>query len=217
MNVTAREIEQWFEDLNHEHIVLGYGSLLSKDSRERYSNIFTKGIPVTVNGFERAWVTRSESEAQTYVGAVPKAEAALNAQLIPASLNPALQAREKDYRFVRVKSHSITFNDIVSADTDSVLEQLEKCSLWICETLDCHAPNDEYPVHQTYVDTCLSGCLEHGGIHEAKAFVEHTKLWDHPRVNDRAMPKYPRSANVKKEVHQTIDSLLEHIDEEKAF
>ncbi|MEC8490670.1 MAG: gamma-glutamylcyclotransferase, partial [Pseudomonadota bacterium] len=52
------EIANWLSTQTEKHMVLGYGSLLSKDSRERYSNIFTPGIPVTVSGFERAWVTR---------------------------------------------------------------------------------------------------------------------------------------------------------------
>jgi hypothetical protein len=212
---SVQDITKWFLGLEHEHIVLGYGSLLSKDSRERYSSIYTKGVPITVSGFERAWVTRSVSEKQTYVGAVPKYGAVLNAQLVPASLNPALQAREKDYRFVRVESRNIAFNGVASSYTDELHHLLNKYTLWICETLDCHAPTEQYPVHQTYVDTCLSGCLEHGGVNEAKAFVETTKLWDHPRVNDRENPKYPRSANIDVAGYKAIDELLMCINQER--
>jgi len=203
------DIIQWLSTLTQSHIVLGYGSLLSKDSRERYSNIFTQGIPVTVEGFERAWVTRSLSEKQTYVGATPNKRESLNAQLIPTTLNPTLQAREKDYRFVSVTSENVIFNNIDSQYRALLIEQLSPFSLWICETLDCHEPSQAYPVHQTYIDTCLAGCLEHGGIYEAKAFVANTKLWDHPRINDRANPLYPRSARVSSDVHQIIDMLLQ--------
>ncbi len=98
------EIANWLSTQTEKHMVLGYGSLLSKNSRERYSNIFTQGLPVTVFGFERAWVTRSLHEKQTYVGAVVNAHSKLNAQLIPTQINPALQEREKDYRFVEVSA-----------------------------------------------------------------------------------------------------------------
>jgi len=45
------ELTQWLNVQTEKHMVLGYGSLLSKCSRERYSNIFTEGVPVTVAGF----------------------------------------------------------------------------------------------------------------------------------------------------------------------
>ena len=104
------EIANWLSMQTEKHMVLGYGSLLSKDSRERYSNIFTPGIPVTASGFERAWVTRSLHEKQTYVGAVANAHSKLNAQLIPTQINPALQEREKDYRFVEVSPEALNFH-----------------------------------------------------------------------------------------------------------
>ena len=88
------ELTQWLNVQTEKHMVLGYGSLLSKCSRERYSNIFTEGVPVTVAGFERAWVTRSLQEQQTYVGAVANAHSKLNAQLIPTQINPALQDKQ---------------------------------------------------------------------------------------------------------------------------
>ncbi|WP_412724774.1 hypothetical protein [Alteromonas sp. D210916BOD_24] len=56
---------QYLSTIEQKHIVLGYGSLMRKDSRERYSQIYTQGLPVTVSGYERAWVTRSLDERQT--------------------------------------------------------------------------------------------------------------------------------------------------------
>ncbi|WP_334036749.1 gamma-glutamylcyclotransferase [Alteromonas macleodii] len=200
------DIANWLSTQTEKHMVLGYGSLLSKDSRERYSNIFTPGVPVTVSGFERAWVTRSLHEKQTYVGAVANAHCKLNAQLIPTQINPALQEREKDYRFVEVSGKALNFHQHKgSASLDGVLAQF---TFWICETLDCAQASDAYPVHQTYVDTCLSGCLEHGGIEEAERFIVHTSLWEHPRVNDRTNPKYPRAAVVNPDHFEHIDRLL---------
>ena len=202
------EIASWLSNQTEKHMVLGYGSLLSKDSRERYSNIFTKGIPVTVSGFERAWVTRSIQEKQTYVGAVANAHSKLNAQLIPTLINPALQEREKDYRFVEVSPSALDFH-LYEPDESSLIDDvLSQFTFWICETLACEPASEEFPVHQTYIDTCMAGCLEHGGVTEVERFVTHTSLWQHPRVNDRTEPKYPRAANVNNEAIKHIDKIL---------
>lgn len=202
------ELAQWLSLQTEKHIVLGYGSLLSKNSRERYSNIYTQGIPVTVSGFERAWVTRSLHEKQTYVGAISNAHSQLNAQLIPTQINPALQEREKDYQFVAVNPQDLNFHLHQGDATPSLEERLSAFTFWICETLDCEPASEEYPVHQTYIDTCMAGCLEHGGKEEAERFVAQTSLWDHPRVNDRANPKYPRAALIKSDISNNIDKLL---------
>ena len=202
------EIANWLSAQTEKHMVLGYGSLLSKDSRERHSNIFTKGIPVTVSGFERAWVTRSLHEKQTYVGAVANARSHLNAQLIPTQINPALQEREKDYRFIEVSPKALDFHLHQGVVADMLNEQLAQFTFWICETLACEPASEAFPVSQTYVDTCMAGCLEHGGIKEAERFVMHTSLWEHPRTNDRAQPKYPRAAKVNSEAIEHIDRIL---------
>lgn len=203
-----KELAQWLQSQTEKHMVLGYGSLLSKCSRERYSNIFTEGVPVTVAGFERAWVTRSLQEQQTYVGAVANAHSKLNAQLIPTQINPALQEREKDYRFVEVSPQDLDFHLHNQSAYVPPSERLSQFTFWICETLACEPANDTFPVHQTYIDTCMAGCLEHGGQAEAERFVAHTSLWGHPRVNDRASPKYPRAALVNSEDTAHIDRLL---------
>ena len=205
------QLKQWLESLTSQHVVVGYGSLLSKDSRERFSNIHTTSLPVTVQGFERAWVTRSIQEKQTYVGAVTKSSSQLNAQLIPTDINPSLKEREKDYRFVKVNLQDIAF---VNEGLDNLClsyDALEQLSFWICETLDCVPPSLDFPVNQSYVDTCLSGCLEHGGVEEAKAFFATTQLWEHPRSNDRKNPQYPRAAKVSRDIQDEIDRIIGHV------
>lgn len=208
-----------------KHIVLGYGSLLSRDSRERYSGIYTQGLPVRVSGFKRAWVTRSLQEKQTYVGAVADKSSQLNAQLIPAEVNPSLRAREKNYRFVEVPTNAISMVDSRSskpnpsnqacgkqASKNALLRDvLRHHQLWLCETLLCHHASSDFPVSQTYIDTCLVGCLEHGGVNEATAFIEHTCGWDHPRINDRASPVYPRAAVISKQQLAQIDMLMNKV------
>ncbi|MEW9798409.1 gamma-glutamylcyclotransferase [Alteromonas sp. CYL-A6] len=201
-------LNHWFEQVTTPDLVLGYGSLMSADSRQRYSAIHVPGLPVHVSGFYRAWVTRSVSERQTYVGALPEVSARLNAQLIPTVIDPSLQDREKDYRFVQVSPDKLT-SSLTREQHDTLVNWLDEKTVWICQTLDDQPADDTHPVSQTYIDTCLSGCLEHGGINEARQFIETTRGWSHPRINDRVTPRYPRAARVCPSLYERIDALLE--------
>lgn len=203
-------LEAWFEDVSQQHLVLGYGSLMSGDSRRRFSAIHLPGLPATVSGFYRAWVTRSESEQQTYVGAIAQRGAMLNAQLIPTTIDPALEDREKDYRFAAVSPDSLTLA-LPREQDQQVREWLRGKRLWICETLDVSPASEAFPVSQTYIDTCLAGCLEHGGEAEAIRFIETTRGWQHPRQQDRQDPQYPRAAHVDMDTQRHIDHLLKRL------
>lgn len=203
-------LKTWFERVSQQHLVLGYGSLMSADSRQRFSSIHVPGLPATVSGFYRAWVTRSESEQQTYVGAIAEKGAMLNAQLIPATIDPGLEDREKDYRFTSVSPDALAL-PLSKQQDEQVREWLTGKQLWICETLDVSPASEAYPVSQTYIDTCLSGCLEHGGEEEAVRFIETTRGWQHPRQQDRLAPRYPRAARVDSDTQQRIDTLLKQV------
>lgn len=195
-------------DIDEQHIVVGYGSLMNTDSRQRFSAIPHDGIPVMVNGFSRAWLTRSETEKQTYVGAVPDSNAQLNAQLLPSKMDPGLAERERDYQFVSVSTADLEL-DLTSEASALLMPWLESKSLWICETLLQQPADQHFPVSQTYIDTCMAGCIEHGGESEAVKFLKTTALWEHPRNNDRSDPLYPRAGHVPNPVLARIDALME--------
>lgn len=201
-------ILRWMSDIDEQHIVLGYGSLMNTDSRQRFSAIPHDGIPVMVNGFSRAWLTRSETERQTYVGAVPDTGSRLNAQCLPSKMDPSLAERERDYQFVSVSTADLEF-DLSDAAHAVLLPWLESKSLWICETLLQQPADNQFPVSQTYIDTCMAGCIEHGGEEEAVRFIQTTSLWAHPRIDDRGNPVYPRAGRVPESVCARIDALME--------
>lgn len=201
-------ITRWMSDIDEQHIVLGYGSLMNTDSRQRFSAIPHDGIPVIVHGFSRAWLTRSEIEKQTYVGAVPDSQSSLNAQLLPSKMDPSLAERERDYQFVSVSTADLEM-DLTKDSKALLFPWLESKSLWICETLLQQPADKHFPVSQTYIDTCMAGCIEHGGEEEAIRFIQTTSLWEHPRHNDRENPVYPRAGRVPKSVCARIDALME--------
>lgn len=202
------QLKSWMAQAGDKPLVLGYGSLMSSDSRQRFSNIHHPGLMVTVSGYCRAWITRSQQEKQTYVGALPQASACLNAQLMAVNMDPALAEREKDYQFERVAANNIS-STLCSASASLLHDWLSQRPVYICRSLASHIPAAEFPVHRTYVDTCMAGCLEADGVEAARHFVLQTKHWNEHLIDDRDAPKYPRAAHVPSEQRAIIDSILE--------
>ncbi|RPJ66124.1 gamma-glutamylcyclotransferase [Alteromonas sediminis] len=185
-------LTSWIQRVQSNDILLGYGSLMSADSRKRHSAIVHEGIPVTVQHFARGWVTRAYHEQQTYVGAWPEQQASLNAQLVPVTFNPGLQQREQDYQFESVSFSQLVFDSVQVSESD--LAQLKSKQFWICHTLDIVPADGEYPVNASYLATCLQGCLEAGGASEVERFINTTQYWPDWISDDLDQPLYPRAA-----------------------
>ena len=82
---------------------MGYGSLLSHDSRSRYSNIFCPNMPIVLEGWRREWLARGLADLQTGLGVSQIESAQLNAVLLPIEqISAELRTREQDYQFVEV-------------------------------------------------------------------------------------------------------------------
>ena len=94
--------------MNTQYIV-SYGSLLSHESRSRYSAITASVMPVTVTGWKRAWCTRHFEERTTHAGAVRTPEAKMNGVLIPTTITDEIRHRERYYEFVQIDSATLQF------------------------------------------------------------------------------------------------------------
>ena len=196
-------------DSHHQHFVVGYGSLMSHDSRLRYSQIDAEGLPVHVAGWQRAWNMNCPDNRYTCVGALPGAEGeGLNAMLVPiAEITSELQKREQSYQFVQVDHDSI---QVHHGEHEAKLQaHLNDAVVWICQVEQPGRASEAFPIFQTYVDTCISGCLEHVGSEFAMHFIQCTQGWQGHWINDRHEPKYPRLAALDSDMHLRIDALLE--------
>jgi hypothetical protein len=199
---------------SHKHYLVGYGSLLSHDSRSRHSNIFCPNMPIVASGWQREWLARGMAHLQTALGVSQVASASLNAVLLRIEqISPELRDREQDYQFVEVDPSSI------EAAQDSVLAQTElaiiranpdTCKIWICANLNKEQANIHYPIYQTYLDTCLVGCFDMGIDNFASEFIQSTHFWEHVWIDDRHNSRYARAAMVTQQQEQQIDRLLEH-------
>ncbi len=196
MNI-AKRTATFIEQANDKVIVAGYGSLLSEYSRQTYSNIMGVTIDAVVHGWERAWITRSMPEKQTYVGALPNRSHSLNAQLICLSFDASFEAREKDYRFTEISSAQLELEHAYQSNKH-LLDVLANTPIYICETLQKWPANESFPVNYSYVQTCLMGCYESGGMARVIEFIQRTSLWLSGNIyNDLADPKYPRASQLR--------------------
>lgn len=188
--------------------IIGYGSLLSAYSRETYSNLHTSIAPVMVAGWQRGWSTRYGDEAATYLGVRRLPGAQLSAALVPSRITAEIRHRERGYDFTPVDRADIALTG--ESPTGEILDGLETARFWIVVNRDQLRADQHHPIAQSYIDTCLIGCLETGGAEMARHFVETTEMWDGHRVNDRDWPTplYPRGTPASPKQRETIDALL---------
>lgn len=180
--------------------ILGYGSLLSDYSRRTYSGLTEPTRPAIVSGWRRGWSTRYRDEAATYAGVRADADAHLQAALVPATVTDELRHRERGYAFTPVSPDDI--------ETDGVLPEGQ---FWIVVNHEQVQADPAHPIPQTYVDTCLIGCLETGGEDLARDFLRSTEFWVESWIDDRdhASPLYPRLTPADTALRRRIDRLLE--------
>lgn len=194
---SENEIDVFIEQAENKVLVAGYGSLLSEYSRRRYSNINSLGLSVLVQGWERNWITRSETEKQTYAGAIPNQHATLSAQIIALEFNDDFEKREQDYRFTKIDLDSIEIIPSLACAHQELMLQLSKIPIYICETLAIAPSTDCFPVNISYIETCLAGSYELSGTNGVETFFKHTQGWDTSYINDdRSSHLYPRSTPV---------------------
>lgn len=180
--------------------VVGYGSLINPLSRQQ-TIAESPAVPVYVDGWSREWSSRHYEELQTYVGAYATSSSRLNGVLVPAS-NADLQALAERERYYRLES--------VPRDNVSVFagHNLDPLPIWIWEATEHIDADDAFPVSQTYIDTCIQGCISVAGKEFAMDFVRLTCKWNTPIANDRCAPRYVRRTNVSEREHIVIDELL---------
>ena len=185
--------------------LIGYGSLLSAYSRQTYSNLHTPVIPVMVTGWQRGWTTRYGDEVATYLGVRPAEGVTLSAALVPTQITDELRHRERGYDFTPVERDAIRLLRPGAAESE-----LEAARFWIIVNREQIHADETHPIPQSYIDTCLLGCLETGGREMAEHFIDSTERWDGHRVNDRDWPTplYPRGTPSSATQRAEIDALL---------
>ncbi|MDG1418729.1 MAG: hypothetical protein P8P99_13085, partial [Maricaulis sp.] len=196
-----------YTEMTSTDYIVGYGSLLNRYSRETYSALTDPVIPVIAHGWRRGWTVRYGDEGATYCGVRAVAGARLVAALVPAEVTPQLRHRERGYVFTEVTRSSLRAIDAHSGP-------LPEARFWIVVNRQQVLADARHPVPQSYIDTCLLGCLEIGGEAMALAFIRDTELWDGHWLNDRRHNPtlYPRHAPLVAGDAERLDALLHQTD-----
>lgn len=183
--------------------VFGYGSLISKESRER-SVISDQVFSVNIKGLERGWFAHSEKRKMAVLGVRENSPSWCNGVLIGVDADQLekFDLREASYTRIKVQASRVTCledNSVSDADT-----------IWAYVPKKIEFPTEEYPIYQTYVDVSLSGCLEYGESF-ASDFVTTTVFWEGPWIDDRDNPLFirPMTTVAPREI---LDYFLEHVN-----
>ncbi|MFJ9418025.1 gamma-glutamylcyclotransferase family protein [Streptomyces sp. NPDC101227] len=174
--------------------IFGYGSLIQRESREATWPKAGKSFPVSVQGITRGWYDRVDtvSWGPTYLGALPDRRSTCNGVIFQVAQGElkAFADREKGYRLIRIPPAGITMLDGRPAPPPG--------SFWYFGSTSRRYVSRDFPIVQSYVDVCVSGCLEvedefpaSRTAKFAQKFFTATTDWKTPWINDRIYPWRP--------------------------
>lgn len=193
--------------------IIGYGSLMNRKSLNRTLKDVKEIDIVYLNNYERSWnaienVTATFST--TYLGINKKINSKVNAIIFEVQESYLELLDKREFLYTR---EIVDYEDIKLIN--NTLNITKNDSIWIYVTNDNKKPMAKAPIIQSYVDTCLEGCInleiEFNIKNFAIDFLLNTKNWSNFWVNDRI---FPRAPHLKQEYAYFIDSLLnEHLNE----
>ncbi|MBL60561.1 MAG: gamma-glutamylcyclotransferase [Candidatus Pelagibacter sp.] len=197
-----------------KNYVIGYGSLMEKESRIRTNKKAKKVKPLIIKNFKREWGQRSEFYKITFLTLSEHAGSQLNAVYYPLSIKEIkkLDQREKGYCRVLVKKKNISFYERRSNLTGK--------NFWVYSASKNNVkyPDNKHPIVQSYVDIFLNGCFQIQDkfkIKEyAKTCITTTKGWSKNWINDRLYArrpfKTPNSYRIDKLLKQNFTYYLDN-------
>ena len=177
--------------------IFGYGSLIEQSSRLRTTPRAIYVLPARVTGFARGWWARTGSIGftTTFAGAIPHAAGYING-VVYAVTQQELEDTNK-------REQGYTPTDITGAIQILSGDYKPKDKVWMYVNdfkpgeREKSLPTAEFPIVQSYVDICLTGCLQIEGAFPddardfARAFIESTQEWSSYWENDRVNPRRP--------------------------
>ena len=179
--------------------VFTYGSLMEYASRTRSVPSALYVYPVEVKGMKRGWFEQnheSKSIEPTYLGAISvKDEKEICNGVIFAVDKDELKKlidREKNYDLEDIDLDRIEFLDHRGGFTHKDVK------IYFFKSRNPNPATPQFPIVQSYVDICVSGCLQvekNFAIPKEKSFVKKffktTVGWDGTWFNDRIYPWRP--------------------------
>ena len=191
--------------------IFGYGSLIEQASRTRTTAAAIYVLPAKVKGFARGWWARTGvvGFSTTFAGAIPKELAFMNGVVYAVSDDELDRTDKRESGYTRTDiTKSVEILGGSFKPEGKVWVYLNKFNDE--QELKNSLPSAEFPIVQSYVDICLTGCLQiQQGFPEAgnfaAEFIQSTQEWSTYWENDRANPRRPFAIPMA----QDIDVLLQ--------
>lgn len=196
----------------HINYVVGYGSLMNKDSRTITVPEAKYASPVLVKNFERIWASRGNKSGATFLLAVPNKGYVMNAIYYESKASDISATDLRESSYCRVK---IPRKDLLPLGVKS----LPKGDYWmyVKDFKDAEFPTRDFPILQSYADIFMTGCLQTQADFNLTEFGQlcfnTTYNWDLANwLYDRTNPQYARySKNTEKYRHK-IDSIIKRLE-----
>jgi hypothetical protein len=195
-------------DAGRPQYVVGYGSLMQDESRQRTAPHAGPVHPVEVSGYRRAWIARGDPVgfSTTFLGVTKDAASHLNAVVYQVDADDlrATDQRESSYCRMAVPASAV-------ASLEKMPFEMGAGQAWIYANppSTIATPSVEFPIVQSYVDIFVSGCLEQEQKFGVEGFAREclatTHEWSGHWVNDRL---YPRRPFIYQPMARQIDQLL---------
>lgn len=181
-------------DSRQSQYLIGYGSLMEDDSRQRTSPQAGPAYPIEVQGYRRGWFARGEAVgfSTTYLGVLPARDSALNAVIYQVDPVELLATDKREVSYCRKR---IDASDIKPLEREAFQAPTGQIWIYVTQPDRVAPPNSRYPIVQSYVDVFVSGCLEQeqrfGLTDFARQCLSTTTDWSTHWVNDRIYPRRP--------------------------
>jgi gamma-glutamylcyclotransferase (GGCT)/AIG2-like uncharacterized protein YtfP len=177
--------------------IFGYGSLIEQASRLRTTPQAIYVLPARARGFARGWWARTGSIgfSTTFVGAIPEKSSSVNGVIYTVS--------EQELEATNQREQGYTPTDITNDVEILSGGSRPKDKVWIYvndfkndKERQESLPTPDFPIVQSYVDLCLTGCLQiEQGFPDAGdfagEFIKFTQEWSKYWENDRVNPRRP--------------------------
>jgi hypothetical protein len=194
-------------DSRSPQFIIGYGSLIDSQSKDRIYPNTSENMPVTVDGFQRGWFSMGPDVgySATFLGIKPNPAASFNGVMFQLlSLNALSQYDQREHSYCRVQ--------VAMANIHSLTQQpVAQGQYWIYmpPADNVATPTETYPIIESYIDIFLSGCLDMQNKYHLPNYAEDcittTTDWSKHWINDRIYPRRPLANQPKA---TAIDKLL---------
>ena len=182
----------------------GYGSLVNRDTRP----VGEFSEPATLKGWHRVWENRTADSERSQQCTSLSIEELGNRSMgsiegvvarMPVSELSVLDKREAGYDRLKLPANQFELTDSVEADFVYVYQSALP---------NRYLADEDHPILQSYIDCVLAGYLTLFGHSGMQAMIDSTRGWNHPVMNDRTAPHYPRAVEICTDLQLRIDQLL---------